>query len=1370
MWSGPRPAKLHVRETPCSSANACGHAWPRTRAVVVLLVFCHVFPLIAGGQVKEVRRVLILNDLGVVSSPGFAEVDQAVLDGLRKSRYQIELYQESLELTLFPDEVFQRRFREQFVRKYSIRKPDVIVSVGPGSLKFIAESHESFLRNVPIIFCAIPGEIPEHWKSDMHVTGILARLHPEKTLNAALHLFPDTKHVVVTGGVSKLDEGFETVAKQAFLNYKSTVEFTYLTDLSMPSLLERLKHLPSNTIVYHTSITRDAAGEHFIDSAQSVPLVVGAANAPVFVMDDVDFRAGAVGGDLVNWAEDGRLAADMAVRVLNGERPQDIPIVKSEDAYMFDWRALERWGLKESALPAGSIVLNRPPSFWQVYKRYVLVGVLVILAQALAILALLWQRAMRKETEGELVHTNEQLRVAMKLGRSVGWELDIASGQNYWFGDLQTMFGIPSNKFIAHVGDFFRSVHPEDREWVWKAVEDAKQNRVPYNEEFRVVRTDGTTRWVVARGEFDYWKDGEARRMRGMAVDITEHKQMEEALKKSQEKFSIAFRESPVAFTLTSTNDHRYIEVNETFERMTGWRRDEVIGRTPLEIGIWANPQQRIQFIARLLAENSVRELEIGFRTRDGQLRTGVASAELIEVSGEPCALSALADITEVKQAEAARHASERRFSEFFETLPEYCYITSPQDEILDVNAAACQALGYTREELLGKRLSDIYAPESALKLVNLLEKWKRTGRLHNEEMVILTKEGKRRTVLLNTGAVKDGKGKILHTASIQVDITERRGIQERLRESQSRLRGIVESAMDAIIAVDEEQRIILFNAAAERMFACRAGDAMGTSIGRFIPQHLLPAHQAWVVNPAARRTLSGLRATGEEFPVEASISQLETGGKKLFTVIIRDITERRQAEDAQRTLAAIVQSSDDAILSVNLDGIILSWNSGAQRMYGYNEAEMLGQSIDIIVPDEFRHEAKGILQRLKAGEAVEHYETVRLTKQGKRINVSLTISPMLDSAGKVVAASKIARDITDSKRAEAALRESEERFRLVANAAPVMIWMSGPDKLCTYFNQPWLRFTGRSIYAELGNGWAESVHPDDLNACLDTYTEAFDRRESFEMEYRMRRHDGEYRWVFDQGVPRFNRDDSFAGYIGSCIDVTERKRAEEALSSVSRRLIEAHEEERSWIARELHDDINQRIALLKVNLDRLGQNLPAAATDVGQGIAEASEQVSDLGGDIQALSHRLHSSKLEYLGIEAAASGFCREFSGQQDVEIAFHAQDIPKGLSQEIALCLFRVLQEALQNALKHSGTRKFEVSLIGASNEIQLTVHDSGVGFDLEEALRGRGLGLTSMKERLKLVGGNLFIDSKRQSGTAIQARVPLGAASKAAQAGR
>jgi PAS domain S-box-containing protein len=361
-----------------------------------------------------------------------------------------------------------------------------------------------------------------------------------------------------------------------------------------------------------------------------------------------------------------------------------------------------------------------------------------------------------------------------------------------------------------------------------------------------------------------------------------------------------------------------------------------------------------------------------------------------------------------------------------------------------------------------------------------------------------------------------------------------------------------------------------------------------------------------------------------------------------------------------------------------------------------------------------------------------------------------------------------IAIDVTDRKRAAEALRESEERFRMVANTAPVMIWMSGPDKLCSYFNQPWLEFTGRTLEEELGNGWAEGVHPEDFANCLEAYGKAFDGRQNFQIEYRLRRRDGEYRWVLDMGVPLFRSDRSFAGYIGSCIDVTERKLADEALSNVSRRLIEAHEEERTRIARELHDDINQRLALLEIELEQLEATPLGLSAEASLHLQAFRQRLSEVASDVQAISHRLHSSKLEYLGLPSAIRGFCKELSQRQKVEIKFTCDSIPGTLPQDISLCLFRVAQEALLNCVKHSGVREFDVDLREVGEQIQLTVSDSGVGFDLATMANNPGLGLISMHERIRLIKGTISILSEPMKGTRVQAHAPVSASMESARA--
>jgi len=962
------------------------------KLTICALLGCLSSPVISGAQANPVKRVLIFYELGL-SSPTVGLVDQELHEALAGTPYEIELYHEYFETILFPDPLAQQEFRDWYIHKYRNRRPDLIIALGPAPLKFLVDSHEKFFTDIPIVFGGAAEVEAGNPILDGHFTGLWERYEPEKTLEAALYLQPNTHNVVVVGGISPFDRRLESLYKIRLHSYEQKLNFTYLTDLDMPTLLEQLKHLPPHTVVLYTHLGLDADGTEYIGPSQAGPVIIAAANAPVFSLCDSDLGHGEVGGYLESLPAEGRIVGEIASRILKGEKVQDIPIGTAADAFTFDWRAMQRWGLKERNLPAGSIVLNRQSTFWEAYRQLVVAGVLLLLVQTAIIVALLWQWAKRRKTQ--------------------------------------------------------------------------------------------------------------------------------EALRKSEEKFSIAFREGPLALTLTSVHDDRYIEVNETFENYTGWRRDEVIDRTPSDLSLWVDPGERSRFVERLLDDGYVRNLEVNYRTKGGEVRTGLGSAELIEVNGERCALSVIADITDSKRAEA------------------------------------------------------------------------------------------------------------------------------RVRESQERLEGIVASAMDAIIAVNSDQHIVVFNAAAEAMFGCAAQEALHSSIDRFIPQrfhfaleqHIRHAGQHGINDLAMGPldALFGLRTNGEEFPIEASISQASAGEGLLFTVIIRDATLRNKAE--------------------------------------------------------------------------------------------------------------------------AAVRESEQRFRLVANTAPVMIWMSGTDMLCNYCNRPWLEFTGRSLEAELGNGWADGIHPDDRERCWNTYTAAFERRLSFEMEYLLRRHDGEYRWIADFGVPRFNPDGSFAGYIGSCLDVTQHKLAAQALSSVSCRLIEAHEEERTWLARELHDDINQRLAFLTVTLDIVKRGLLADVAGASRSISEVREQIIDLGNDIQALSHRLHSSKLDYLGLAAAASAFCKEFSERQGVRVDFNGEAVPKNLSKEISLCLFRVLQESLQNAKKHSGSPHLQVSFTYNSDKIELTVRDSGTGFNVEQAMMGHGLGIASMRERLKLVDGVLSIDSQAQKGTAIHATVPL-----------
>lgn len=286
-----------------------------------------------------------------------------------------------------------------------------------------------------------------------------------------------------------------------------------------------------------------------------------------------------------------------------------------------------------------------------------------------------------------------------------------------------------------------------------------------------------------------------------------------------------------------------------------------------------------------------------------------------------------------------------------------------------------------------------------------------------------------------------------------------------------------------------------------------------------------------------------------------ALIEQLQVAKAELEAQVTARTRELEQTNTQLQRLATIVESSQDAIISKTPDGIITSWNRAAETLFGYTATEIIGQPITTIIPADHQAEAQQILDRIHQGQRVDTYETQRRRKDGQLIDVAITVSPIRDPNGHIVGASKIARDISDRKAAATTLQESEARFRYLADHAPVLIWLAGQDKLCFHFNKVWLDFTGRTMAQEMGKGWTESIHPDDFQFCLETYTQAFNARQPFEMEYRLRRFDGEYRWLLDTGTPRFDQAGQFLGYIGSCLDISDRKQTATQLKDLSRRL-----------------------------------------------------------------------------------------------------------------------------------------------------------------------------------------------------------------------
>ncbi len=590
-------------------------------------------------------------------------------------------------------------------------------------------------------------------------------------------------------------------------------------------------------------------------------------------------------------------------------------------------------------------------------------------------------------------------------------------------------------------------------------------------------------------------------------------------------------------------------------------------------------------------------------------------------------------------------------------------------------------------------------------------------------------------------------------------------------------------------------------------------------------------------------------------------ISLLKGRPSPLVLAMVEDITDKKKAEEARFRHAAVIESSDDAIASATLDGTIVSWNTGAQKTYGYTEAEAVGKPINMLVPPELPNEENKILEVLRTGGRIQHFETVRVTKTGKRINVSLTISPIKDSSGRTVGCSGIARDISERKLAEEALRASEERLRLAQQAARIgtfdwnirtgvntwtpeleavyglppggfggtqtafenlvhpddragviklvdaamksgqptkgewrvvwgdrsVHWIAGrwqvfrdasgePSKMigvniditerkraeeALRKSEEWLHLAVQAgrMYAFEWDATTDVIVRSGECADILNWIDDPTRDTTYKTSYRVLRPDGSAIWLEANGHVLFDDQGRLQRIIGMVADVTGRKLAEEALFSLSRRLIEAQELERARIARELHDDLSQRMALLQISLEQVAQDTAGLSSKIRQQLHNITKVSAEISSSLHDLSHQLHPYKLDTLGLVAALGGFCNEFSRQHNLQVQFVHHHVPGQIPNEVTLCLFRIAQEALRNVVKHSGGTEAEVELSGHGDRIDLCISDSGVGFSPEHVKAETGLGLISIRERLRLVGGHLSVESEPSHGTRIRARVPL-----------
>jgi PAS domain S-box-containing protein len=485
--------------------------------------------------------------------------------------------------------------------------------------------------------------------------------------------------------------------------------------------------------------------------------------------------------------------------------------------------------------------------------------------------------------------------------------------------------------------------------------------------------------------------------------------------------------------------DGYFTRVNTTLCETLGYSEQEMLS-TPYPDIVHPDDVAAVGAeVQRLASGASAQAFEVRTRCKDGSYRwiqwnaTATFPERVIYAHGR--------DVTDRKQSDEALQRAADEIRDLYNAAPCGYHSLDRNGLFVRVNDTELEWLGYKRGQVIGKmKIGDVLTPDSRRAFQKSLPAFRKRGWIRGLEVEFVRSDGTTFPALVSATLIRDAEGKFLMTRSTVFDIAERQKAENELRESERRARSIISTSHDAFVAIDEAGVITDWNPQAENTFGWSRKEALGKTLAEtLIPRRHRTAHirglkrflstgKNRVLN--RRIELSAMHRDGHEFPVELTISPVQMGDSYIFNAFIRDITERKQTEEIRSRLAAIVESSDDAIVGTTLEGVITSWNAGAERLYGLEAADAIGRKISFLVPPDRLTEVRSILEREKAGERVEHFETVRKRGDGSLVEVSLTVSPILDAEGQIVGVSNIARDVSARKRAEELARRAEDLAR----------------------------------------------------------------------------------------------------------------------------------------------------------------------------------------------------------------------------------------------------------------------------------------------------------------------------------------------------
>jgi PAS domain S-box-containing protein len=493
-----------------------------------------------AGQPKETKRVLVLYSEDK-AHPADEMTDRGIRSAFRSNTlFDVQLYNEYLDGSRFGSPANAQVFADYLRLKYAGIKIDTIIIVYPAAVDFLLKEAITVFPDTPIVANEVSrayAENLQHYPPRRPVTGTIVGDNATGVLDSAFRMQPTTKRVALVSGTTPNNIYSEQIFRKSLEPYLEKLELIDLTKLPMEEILARVGSLPSDTIVLYAGIHSDGKGRSFVPR-EALSDISRAANAPVFGLYDSFMGYGIVGGRLVSWEQQGREAAAMALRIMGGEPPASIPF-GGEKAYidLYDWRELKRWNIPESVVPPGSEIRYRVPSTWEEHRQAIIGVIALILIETFLILGLVINLRRRRLAERSLSESEARLSLAAASANAGLWSMSVDTGQVWVTDKIRELFGF-SPHVELHYDDFLRMIHLEDREGVHRTLQQAMQSGEDFSNDYRVLRADGSVRWIASRGRLQLSKAGKPSRMMGTSVDISARKITEETLRRQEQDLS----------------------------------------------------------------------------------------------------------------------------------------------------------------------------------------------------------------------------------------------------------------------------------------------------------------------------------------------------------------------------------------------------------------------------------------------------------------------------------------------------------------------------------------------------------------------------------------------------------------------------------------------------------------------------------------------------------------------------------------------------------------------------------------------------------------------------------------------------------------